>query len=244
MPIQLKARYFRSVVDREGEVGKTFELLALNPSNTALLLVDVYSDVQDRDAVGDPKTHEAWRRAVGKASLALTAARKHELPIIYTANSSPRIALDRSEFGKHFQRSWGHDFDREFREGGVDEREYFGGRSGPLRYPPELEPRPGEYYLRKHTYSAFFDTRLDTLLRNLDIGTLIMAGFHADVCMLATSLDAFYRNYRVIWLRNATIGGIRDNQSRTEWTIDWLEDVIGYTVTAEEFAAACRGLDD
>jgi nicotinamidase-related amidase len=240
MSITLKARYFRSVVDGEGEVGHVSESLALDPVSAALLLVDVYSDMQDQDAVADPKTHTCWQNAVKNAASALAAARLRKLPIIYVSNSSPRIALDRSEFGKHFQRSWGHDFDEEFREGGVDEREYSGGRAGPLRYPRELEPEPGEYYLRKHTYSGFFDTRLDTLLRNLRIETLIMAGFHADVCMLATSLDAFYRNYRVIWLRDATTGGIRKGRSRTEWIIDWVEDVIGYTVTAEQFAAACR----
>ena len=99
----------------------------------------------------------------------------------------------------------------------MDPREFHGGSKEPLRYPPELEPEDGEYYLRKHVYSAFFDTRLDTLLRNLRIGTLILAGFYADVCMLATSLDAFYRNYRVIWIRDATAGGTREGRSRTPW---------------------------
>ena len=239
MSIELRARYFRSVVDGEGEVGSVHERLVLQPRNTALLLVDVYADVQTEEAVADPKTHEPWLQAVRRAAAARTAARSCGMPIIFTANSSPRIALEESEFGRHFQRSWGHDFNAEFREGGVDPREYHGGREAPLRHPPELTPGPGEYYLRKHVYSAFFDTRLDTLLRNLRIETLIMAGFHADVCMLATSLDAFYRNYRVVWIRDATTGGIRKGRSRTAWVVDWLEDVVGYTVTAEEFTAAC-----
>jgi len=43
----------------------------------------------------------------------------------------------------------------------------------------------------------------------------------------------------VIWIRDATTGGVRKGKSRTEWIIDWLEDVVGYTTTAEDFAAAC-----
>jgi nicotinamidase-related amidase len=101
-----------------------------------------------------------------------------------------------------------------------------------LAFPAELEPHPDEYYVRKHVYSAFFDTRLDTLLRNLGTRNLVVAGFWADICMLATALDAFYRNYRVIWLRDGTLGD-------QEWTIRWFENAIGYTVTTTDFAAAC-----
>jgi nicotinamidase-related amidase len=200
----------------------------------------IQGDENIEDLTGD--LGDQWRRTVSRIARALDAARTCELQVVYATNSAPRIALDRSEFGAHFRRSWGNDFDQAFREGGVDPREYHGGRPAPLSFPPRLEPRPGEYYIRKHVYSAFFDSRLDTLLRNLGINTLIMAGFWADICMLATALDAFYRNYRVIWLLDGTLGGNRDKKPTTEWMIDWFEHAIGYTVTTEEFASACYTL--
>jgi nicotinamidase-related amidase len=246
--MNLEARYYRNFATPDGPPGYVTERLTLDPAATALLLLDVYSGIQDGEdiegvsgAMGD-----LWRQAVSRIAAALEAARACGLPVIYAVNSAPRIALKRSEFGAHFQRSWGGDFDHAFREGGVDAREYHGGRPGPLTFPTELEPRPGEYYIRKHVYSAFFDTRLDSLLRHLSIRALVIAGFWADVCMLATALDALYRNYRVIWLRDGTLAGEEAGREaelqQTQHMLRWFENVVGYTVTAAEFAVACARL--
>ena len=238
--LELTARYLRSFGDEPAT--HATESLSLDPGATALLLVDVYHGMQgdeDIEGVSGP-AGERWRETVARIGVALDAARNCGLAVVYAINSAPRVALEHSEFGAHFQRSWGADFNHAFREGGVDPREYHGGRPGPLTFPAGLEPRVDEYYVRKHVYSAFFDTRLDTLLRNLRIRTLIMAGFWADICMLATALDAFYRNYRVVWLRDGTLGD-------EEWAVRWFENAIGYTVTVDDFAAACHrtgGLDE
>lgn len=233
--LELEARYFRGYATASSPPGHATESLSLDLTTTAFLLVDVYHGMQgneDIEGVSGP-VGEQWRQTVRRIAVALEGARSCGLPVVYAINSAPRIALEQSEFGAHFRRSWGSDFTHTFREGGVDSREYHGGRPGPLIFPEELEPRPNEYYVRKHVYSAFFDTRLDTLLRNLDTRTLVTVGFWADICMLATSLDAFYRNYRVIWLRDGTLGD-------EEWAVRWFENAIGYTVTTDEFAVACR----
>ncbi|HEY63295.1 MAG TPA: cysteine hydrolase [Caldilineae bacterium] len=247
--LTLEVRYYRNYATADGPAGRVTKRLTLDPSATALLLVDVYNGIQDDEDIEDLSgtLGDLWRQTVRRIAIALGAARDCGLPVVYAINSAPRIALERSEFGRHFQRSWGRDFNHAFREGGVDPREYHGGRPTPLTFPAELEPRPGDYYIRKHVYSAFFDTRLDTLLRNLGINTLVAAGFWADICMLATALDAFYRNYRVIWLRDGTLGGNRDEGPKaalqaTDWTIRLFENAIGYTATTEDFAAACRAL--
>lgn len=238
----LTARYIRAGEER-------FETLTLSASQTALLLVDVYYGDQRRGDWGDPTDPfvQHFERMEKNISLALGAARGAEVRVIYAMNSAPRIGLQRSAFGAHFARAWSQDgspetFNREFAEGGVDPREYHSGPETPLKVPPSLAPREEDLYIRKHVYSAFFDSRLDTLLRNLGVRTLVMAGFWADVCMLATALDAFYRNYRVIWLRDGTLGGSQDKEPTTEWMIRWLEHAIGYTVTAEDLASACRAL--
>jgi len=85
--------------------------------------------------------------------------------------------------------------------------------------------------------------RLDTALRNLGVGTLVCAGLWANVCMGATALDALYRNYRVIWLRDGTLAGEKPEGVATlantaRW-VAWFEEIVGYTVTSAEFAAAC-----
>jgi len=244
--LSLNARYVSNDEPR-------FESLTLPLARTALLLVDVYYDDQQRDDWGDPADpfvhHYEWMER--NISVALGAARQAGLQVVYAMNSAPRIALARSAFGAHFARCWSENgapetFDRTFAEGGVDPREYHGGPETPLKVPPALAPQEGELYIRKHVYSAFFDSRLDTALRNLGIETLVCAGLWASVCMAATALDALYRNYRVIWLRDGTLAGESPEGdvatlANTHRWITWFEEVIGYTVTSEAFAEACQG---
>jgi nicotinamidase-related amidase len=241
--LSLNARYVRAEEE-------CFEPLVLPVSRTALLLVDVYYDDQQRGGWGDPADpfvrHFEWmERNIG---VALDAARAVDLQVVYAMNSAPRIALQRSAFGAHFARAWSADgsldtFNREFAEGGVDPREYHAGPETPRKVPPRLAPRMEDLYVRKHVYSAFFDSRLDTALRNLGVETLVCAGLWANVCMGATALDALYRNYRVIWLRDGTLAGEKPEDVATlantaRW-VAWFEEIVGYTVTSAEFAAAC-----
>jgi nicotinamidase-related amidase len=224
--------------------------LELPVAATALLLVDIYYADQDQGTWGspaDPLTSH-FERMEQRIAVALDAARMTDMPVLYAMNSAPRIALRQSAFGAHFSRSWSKDgswdaFERTFAEGGVDPREYHSGPESPLRISPVLAPRPGEPYIRKHVYSAFFDSRLDTALRNIGVRTLVCAGLWANVCMAATALDALYRNYTVVWLRDATLAGETDTtiarlENTAHW-VGWFEEVVGYTVTSAQFSQAC-----
>jgi nicotinamidase-related amidase len=242
--LTLKGRYLHS-----GE--RYYESLNLSIPRTAFLLVDVYYDNQSRGDWGDPADpfvahFETMETSI---SVGLEAARQVGAQVIYAMNSSPRIGLQKSAFGFHFARCWSTDgspqtFNNQFAEGGVDPREYHGGPETPLKIPPRLAPHAEDLYIRKHVYSAFFDSRLDTALRNLGIDTLICSGLWANVCMAATALDALYRNYRVIWLRDGTLAGESSREDpatlpNTERWIAWFEEIIGFTVTSDEFAKAC-----
>ncbi len=242
--LSLNARYRNMGQERH-------ELLALPVPQTAMLMVDTYYDNQPRGDWGDPADPlvPQFRRMEDSIATALAAGRRAGLQVVHAMNSAPRIALERSAFAAHYARSWSRDgsletFNREFAEGGVDAREYEPGPAAPLKIAPRLAPLPGELYIRKHVYSAFFDSRLDTALRNLGIRTLVCAGLWANVCLGATALDALYRNYTVIWLRDGTLAGetaesLAGLENTRRW-IAWFEEVIGLTVTSAELAAACR----
>ena len=110
-----------------------------------------------------------------------------------------------------------------------------------------IEPLPGDYFIRKHAYSGFFQTRLDGLLRNLGIRTLICVGFALDLCLGCTMLDAMNRNYQTLLLRDCTMAmelpGDVDDLSFTERMITWMEYAIGFTATSKTFIAACEAVD-
>lgn len=62
----------------------------------------------------------------------------------------------------------------------------------------ELAPQPEDVVIEKPRRSAFFGTRLDSLLREQAVDTLVVTGMVTSGCVRATVVDAFQRDYRVI----------------------------------------------
>jgi ureidoacrylate peracid hydrolase len=69
---------------------------------------------------------------------------------------------------------------------------------------PELAPLPVEHVVTKHRYSGFFGTDLDIILREWGVDTVIISGTTTENCCHATARDAMFRNYRVVFLSDAT----------------------------------------
>ncbi len=63
---------------------------------------------------------------------------------------------------------------------------------------PAVLPEPGDFTLTKRRYSAFFGTELEPLLRELDIGTVILTGLVTNGCVRHTAADAFFHGFKVV----------------------------------------------
>ncbi len=61
---------------------------------------------------------------------------------------------------------------------------------------PELEPRPGEYVVRKRQPSAFFATELAGWLVMQGVDTVLVAGCTTSGCVRASVLDSMSYNFR------------------------------------------------
>jgi nicotinamidase-related amidase len=61
-----------------------------------------------------------------------------------------------------------------------------------------LAPDADDYVVLKPKHSGFFSTTLDTLLRYLQVSTLILTGMAGNVCVLFTANDAFMRDFRLV----------------------------------------------
>lgn len=68
----------------------------------------------------------------------------------------------------------------------------------------ELPPAPTDIWIDKYRMSGFWDTPLDSILKNLGRTTLLFAGVNADQCVLATLQDANFLGYDCILLKDAT----------------------------------------
>lgn len=67
----------------------------------------------------------------------------------------------------------------------------------------ELAPMPGDIVVHKHRLSGFWDTELDSVLRQLGTTTLLFAGVNTDRCVFSTLTDAAALGYDCVLLKDA-----------------------------------------
>lgn len=72
--------------------------------------------------------------------------------------------------------------------------------SWPAAIVDELTPRDGDYLVDKHRISGFWDTPLDSILRNLGVKSILFAGCNTDQCVLHTLTDANFLGYGCVML--------------------------------------------
>ena len=160
---------------------------AIDPKKTAMIVVDMQNDFV---AMGAALETPAARAAVPKIAEALTICRNAQIRVIYTAHVHRRDGCDMGLF-------------REMHPPIANRAALVDGTPGVDIY-PELAPAPGEHVIKKHRYSGFFGTDLDIILREWGVDTVIISGTTTENCCHATARDAMFRNYRVIFLSDAT----------------------------------------
>ncbi|MBF2063922.1 MAG: cysteine hydrolase [Calothrix sp. C42_A2020_038] len=68
----------------------------------------------------------------------------------------------------------------------------------------ELEVAPQDICIDKYRMSGFWDTPLDSILKNLGRTTLFFTGVNADQCVMATLQDANFLGYDCILIEDCT----------------------------------------
>jgi ureidoacrylate peracid hydrolase len=68
----------------------------------------------------------------------------------------------------------------------------------------EVAPLPDEPVVIKHRYSAFINTRLDSVLRTLKVENLIMTGVSTNVCVESTARHGFMLDYNIVFMSDCT----------------------------------------
>ena len=68
----------------------------------------------------------------------------------------------------------------------------------------DLAPEPDDIVIRKRRFSAFFQTDLEIILRNIrgtvnPVDAVIICGTVSNVCCESTARDAFFRDYKVVF---------------------------------------------
>jgi nicotinamidase-related amidase len=241
--LRLAARHYR-IYPPKSPLGQADEDLVVDPKRTAILAIDVFGTdgvvplPGYLAALPSEAKREIAERRIGPA---LEAARAVGISVVYVTSSAPRVEAGQSAFGT-IQSRLGVDIEKDFQEPENDPSEYVVGPASVINFSERLAPRRQDHYIRKLTYSGFFSTRLDRLLRNLGVDTVVLLGFTAETSMFCTALDAMYIGYRVIWIRDATLAIGRtpvESEQRTNRLGLWAETDIGFTASAGDFITSC-----
>lgn len=184
---------------------------AVDPEKTALVVIDMQNDFVRQDA---PYESPAAREMIDDLNRLIGSCRAHDIPIIFTAHAH---RSDGSDLGavKHI-----HPLTAEGRA-------LKAGTEGVQLY-PKVDVADTDHVFEKRRYSAFFATDLELLLRNLGVDTLIIGGVATNVCCESTTRDAYFRDFKVIFLSdgNGTI-----SLADAGWGAYSADDVQRYTLT-------------
>lgn len=161
----------------------------VEPGKTAMIVVDMENDFV---APGAPMETPAGRAMLPHLQRALACCREHGIPVIYTT---------------HAHRAGGCDLGLLAHDARVGRGEALADGSTGVAIFPEIAPRDGEIVITKHRFSAFYGTDLEIILRGLGVNTVVITGVTTENCCHATARDAFFRDFQVIFLSDATATG-------------------------------------
>ena len=149
--------------------------------HSALLIIDFVNGFNDPDLFGGGNIGEAIARTVDL----LSAARHHQLPIVFTRHV---YAADQSDHGLFNLKS--------------PPMKALTPDSHATQVVDELAPRPGEYVISKRYPSAFFCTDLPGWLAQRGVDTAIVSGCTTSGCIRATAVDAMGYGFRPMVVRD------------------------------------------
>jgi nicotinamidase-related amidase len=92
------------------------------------------------------------------------------------------------------------------------------------RIVPELKPDGAEPLVEKSYGDSFEDTTLETVLSDLQVGRLVVAGAETDACIRSTLHGAFTRGYDTTLVSDAHTTG-----DKTQWGAPPPDQVIAHT---------------
>jgi ureidoacrylate peracid hydrolase len=100
----------------------------------------------------------------------------------------------------------------------------------------ELVVDDGDLCVDKYRMSGFWDTPLDSILRNLDTATVFFAGVNADQCVFATLIDAACAGYDAVMLTDCS--ATTSPPFCWDATLYNVRQCFGFTATGADLAAA------
>ncbi|WP_433521496.1 cysteine hydrolase family protein [Nocardia pseudovaccinii] len=168
-----------------------FESLALDPKHTALLLLDLQNDgigEGGRDSGVGPAEHAKKQNLVENVKQLLERARAIGMPVIHSHAVPMRGMKGNSPVYANFG---ARAYEENLGTWGVSAVD-------------GLEPKPGDHVVEKMRVNAFYESRLDILLRGLEVETIVICGAWTNYVVEHTARHGADAGYRVVVVSDGT----------------------------------------
>jgi nicotinamidase-related amidase len=156
----------------------------INPEKAALLVIDM------QDEFVKPHWTPFWvpdaTRIVSRVKRLVDFCRSGGIPVIFTSFARTNSYLDRPRSGAFMP--------NRYRGKAKNDPSYF--KDGRIWH--ELSPNEGEIVIHKPSYGAFYDTPLESVLKNLGKDTVVVCGTLTNFCCGTTARQAYERGFNVI----------------------------------------------
>jgi ureidoacrylate peracid hydrolase len=188
----------------------------VTPSKTAVLVVDVQNDFcEPAGAAGKSgKDISAAMTMIPTLQRFLVAAREHGTNVIFvqtihepSTDSEAWIGRRSNPDAKNcLKGTWGADF-------------------------TGVAPLSTEPVVIKHRYSAFINTRLDSVLRTLKVENIIVLGVATNVCVESTSRHGYMLDYHTVFISDCSAAY---NQAAHDMTLKVHAKHFGTVATSQD----------
>ncbi|MDB5817669.1 MAG: isochorismatase [Rhizobacter sp.] len=101
-----------------------------------------------------------------------------------------------------------------------------------------LQALPGDIHVDKFRISGFWDTPLDSILRNLGVTTLLFAGVNTDQCVFHTLTDANFNGFACMMLEDCC--GTTSPAFCTESTLWNVKKIFGFVTGSSQVIEAVQ----
>jgi nicotinamidase-related amidase len=156
----------------------------IGKNDCVLLVIDM------QDEFVKPGWTSSWipeaTRQVPAIRKIIEECRNLNVPVIYTVFSATNMLLDRPKYGSTMPNRF------------LDiapEKDWF--TEGHVWH--ELAPRKDEIVIHKCSYGAFYDTPLETILKNMEKNTIIISGTLTNCCCGTTARQGYERGFKVVF---------------------------------------------
>lgn len=156
----------------------------INPKKTALLIIDMQNDFVEEGAVLEVP---ATRKNLREYKTFIDFCRKKGVTIIYTRHcyDAKKNPIEARLFSQ-------------LKKGGL--------REGTLSWEvcDALKPEKNDVIINKTRYDAFYNTNLNTILKQKKITNLIITGTMTEVCCESTARSGMFQDYNIFFCEDMT----------------------------------------